>query len=277
MSSPRRTFDARVVRAPLDLAPDGSERRLRRVEEIHRHLRARRIGELESERLHRGKAARGFADLFRDPLRDLHVRGVELDVERDERRPRADDDRARLRVEHRGSGVGRVRRREHVAETLVLRLADVREADALRTRGGARVEVDGDLVPLGDLAPEGVRQSDAFFHRHAGQRHERHDIHRAEARVLALVRAHVDLEVRGGDQRVRGGCNGVGVAGEREDRAVVIDVAGLIEEPDARNVADGFRESVDHVAAAALADVGHAFHQPRHGRSLASSPICGGL
>ena len=132
-------------------------------------------------------------------------------------------------------------------------------------------------MPLGDLASEGVRDGDALLHRYAGQRHERDDIHGAEARVLALVRAHVDLEVRGGDERVRGGCHGVRVAGECEDRAVVVDVAGLIEEPDARNVADGFREPVDHVAAAALADVRHAFDQPRHGPKTSVIPHLWGL
>ena len=236
MSSPRSTFTPASF-ARRSTSCQRSRATSGRVEEIHRHLRARRIGELESEGLHRGKSAGGFADLLCDLLRDLHVRGVELHVESDERRTRADNDRARLRVEHRGSRIRGVRCREQLAEALVLRLADVREADALRTQGGPRIEIDGDLVPLGDLASEGVRQSDALLHRHAGERDERHDVHSAEARVLSLVRAHVDLEVRGGDERVRGGCNGVGVAREGEDGAVVIDVAGLIEEPDARHVA----------------------------------------
>src|SRR5687768_15499890 len=49
--------DPCIVGAALDFAPDGGERGLRRVEEIHRHLRARWIGELESEGLHRGQSA----------------------------------------------------------------------------------------------------------------------------------------------------------------------------------------------------------------------------
>src|SRR5687767_9584235 len=73
-----------VVRATFDLSPYGRERSLVGVQKIHRHLGARWIGQLEAEGLHRGKAPRGFADLLGDALRDLHVRGVELDVERDQ-------------------------------------------------------------------------------------------------------------------------------------------------------------------------------------------------
>src|ERR1700704_3179692 len=90
--------------------------------------------------------------------------------------------------------------------------------------------------------------------------------------MLALVRAHVDLEVSRGNEAVRGGGHCVRVAGEGEHRAVVIDVAGLIEEPDAGDVADGFRESVDRVATPAFADVRHTLDQPRHGRSVIPHP-----
>src|SRR5439155_8463471 len=109
------------------------------------------------------------------------------------------------------------------------------------------------------------------------KRHERNDVHRAEARVLALVRAHVDLDEGGCDEGVRGGGHRVGVAGEGEDGAVVIDVTRLIEEPDPGDVADGLRQSVDHLAAAAFADVRHALHQPRHGASVPVIPHPWGL
>src|ERR1700704_355416 len=90
--------------------------------------------------------------------------------------------------------------------------------------------------------------------------------------MLPLVRAHVDLEVGGGNEGVRGGGHRIRVAGEGEDRAVVIDVAGLIEEPNAGDVADGLRQSVDRVAAPAFADVRHTLDQPRHGRSVIPHP-----
>ncbi len=48
---------ARVVRAALDFVPHRRERRLGRVEQIHRDLRARRTREREPERLDRGQAA----------------------------------------------------------------------------------------------------------------------------------------------------------------------------------------------------------------------------
>ena len=175
------------------------------------------------------------------------------------------------------SGVRHVRRREQLGESLVLRFADVGQADALRAHRRTRVEVDGDLVAGGDLMSEGMRDGDALLHRHAGERYERNDVHRAEPRVLALVRAHVDLAERRRDEGVGGGGHRVGVAGEREHGAVVIDVARLIEKADPGDAADGLRQSIDHVAAAAFADVRHALHQPRHGRSLPVIPHPWGL
>src|SRR5438132_7382995 len=175
------------------------------------------------------------------------------------------------------SGVRHVRRREQLSEALVLGFAYVGQADPLRAHGGARVEVHGYLVASGDLVPEDVCDGDALLHRHTGKRHERNDVHRAEAWVLALVRAHVDLEEGGCDEGVRGGGHRVGVAGKGEDGTVVVGVARLIEEPDAGDGADGLRQSVDHIAAAAFADVWHAFHQPRHGGSVPVIPHPWGL
>ncbi len=167
-------------------------------------------------------------------------------------------------MQHGWSGIGDVRRREQIREALVLRLADVGQADALRSRRGARVEVHRHVVTLRNLMAEAVRDRDALFHRHAGERNERHDVHRSEARMLARVRAHVDLAIRRGDEGMRGGRDRFGVAGEREHRAVVIAVARLVEKPNAGDLADGLRQPVDHIAAPALADIRHAFDQPRH-------------
>ena len=73
------------------------------VEQVHRDLGADRMPALrlldpEAVRLDARQAAAGLADAPRDPLRELDVVRVEVDVLGDEERPRADRDRAGPRV-----------------------------------------------------------------------------------------------------------------------------------------------------------------------------------
>jgi hypothetical protein len=108
-----------------------------------------------------------------------------------------------------------------------------------------------------------VRQGHAFVHRHARERDERDDVDGAEPGMLSPVRAHVDLAVRDVDESVRRGEDGIRLARVREDGAVVIYVGGLIQEAHALDRADRVRESVDDVAATALAHVGDALDEIR--------------
>src|SRR5512135_336835 len=84
-------IDPRRARSRFDLVPDLRERGPVEVEDVHRDLHPRGARELEAERLDPGEPARRLADLLRDALREPEVRRVELDVEGDEERPRADD------------------------------------------------------------------------------------------------------------------------------------------------------------------------------------------
>jgi hypothetical protein len=89
-------------------------------------------------------------------------------------------------------------------------------------------------------------------------RHEGDDVDRAEAGMFARVRAQVDRRERLVVHREDGGFQRGGVAGEREDRAVVRRIRGVVEQPRARHASDRRRDRIDHVAAPALADVGNA-------------------
>src|SRR5206468_9843896 len=107
-----------------------------------------------------------------DPLRELQIGRIELDVEGDEERSCPDDDRAGGGVHALRSRVGDMRGVEKSGESLVLGLADIGKPDALKARRRLRVEVHRYLVALRDLAPETVRELDALVHRHSGQRNE---------------------------------------------------------------------------------------------------------
>src|SRR5205807_8552425 len=119
--------------------------------------------------------------------------------------------------------------------------------------GGLRVEVHGHLVALRDLAAEAVRERDALVHRHAREWDERHDVDRAEPRVFALVRLHVDLAVREVDEGVRRAGNGVGLARVRADRAGVVHIPRAVGGTNALGRADGGGQAVDDAPAPSFA------------------------
>src|SRR5206468_4966266 len=118
----------------------------------------------------------------------------------------------------------------------------------------------------GDRGADAVRKRDAVGHRDAGERDEWDDVDRAETRMLPLVPAHVDGLVRRVDERERRALDRVGLAGEREDRAVVIGIARPIEQSYAGRCGDDPREAVDDVEPTAFTDVRNALDDARHGR-----------
>ena len=168
-------------------------------------------------------------------------------------------------MELRWSSVGDVRRRHGGCEPLVLRLiADVAELCPLRPQRGVRIEVHRYAVLLPHLFAEAVGERDGFGHGDAADRHERHDVNGAEARVFAFVRPHVDLGERCVHQCVGRLAYRLGLAGEREDRAVVVGVAGLIEKAHAGDGGDRGGDPRDDVRAPSFADIRYAFDQRCH-------------
>src|SRR5439155_27029025 len=115
-------------------------------------LRATELLDPEATGLDPRQAAAGLADPTRDPLRELHVARLEIDVVGDQERPSPDRDRARRgmqapRSEVRlSSGLA-----DRLLQPLVLSASDVGELDPVGPGGSLRVQVDRQLVALGDL------------------------------------------------------------------------------------------------------------------------------
>ncbi len=126
------------------------------------------------------------------------------------------------------------------------------------------------------VAADFPRERHAVRHRHAFERHERHDVHRADARMLAAMRAQIDVGDRALEQRQHRALDAGGVAGEREDRAVVRRVGGVIEQAHAVDRANRVGHRRDDLGPASFADVRHAFDDHtsrRFYRELTTDPI----
>ncbi len=156
------------------------------------------------------------------------------------------------------------------AQAFVLAAPDVGQLLAFRPVGGSRVEVDRDLEAGRDPLPEIARQFDAGVDGRVAQRDERDHVDGADARMLALVRVHVDLVDGGLDELLEGGCHGSILAGHREDGAVVARVARSIEQRHATDRADRVGHPVDDIEPPAFRHVGHRFDE--HALMLATRP-----
>ena len=120
---------------------------------------------------------------------------VEVDVVGDEERPRADGDRAGRRVQPRRAEVGLAAAlRDLGLEALVLAAPDVGQLDPLGPRAPPRRRGR----PAGRSGPRSARRTSRASSTQSSivvvaERHERDDVDRADPRVLAGVRVHVDL------------------------------------------------------------------------------------
>ena len=94
------------------------------------------------------------------------------------------------------------------------------------------IEIDRELEPLGDPGRERAGERDAVVHRGVAERHERDDVDRADARVLAGLRPCRSRRRRRRPPLERG-ATGVGVAGQGQHAPVVAGVARPVEEVDA--------------------------------------------
>src|SRR5205814_322287 len=84
----------------FDTRDDLVERGRLPVLDVHAHLDAARAGQVETERTDAGKPTAAFAHDLGDRESRLEV-ALDVDIEGDQRRPRADDDSACFRVEAR--------------------------------------------------------------------------------------------------------------------------------------------------------------------------------
>ena len=241
--------------------PDQPERGDREVEQVHRDLGTERmaslgLADLEPVRLELRQPAAGFADAAGDPLGEVDVVGVEVDVVGDEERARTDrygtggwmeSCRPEVRLAAALTDL--------VLEPLVLTAPNVGQALAVGPPSGASVEVDRQVEARRDPLPEGAREVDDLVHGRRPERDERDDVDRADARMLTLVGVHVDLVDRRGDEPLEGVADRVVLAGHREHRPVVARVARAVEQGDLGDGRDRVGKPVDDVEPAPLGDV----------------------
>ena len=223
--------------------------------------------------LHETVAAAALPDGLCDAPGDLHVRGAQVDVVGDERHPRADHHGPRG-----GMGLGRteVGLPERVAhplgEALELAAPHVLEVAPVGGRGRLFVEEHGDLEALRHRLAHVPGQRHAVLHGRALDGDERHDVHGAHARVLALVAAQVDAAYGHLEEREQAGPERRLVADQGQDAAVVVLVGLDVEDAQARDRLQGRDRGVDHLGAPSLADVGDRLDDPRHGPSYHNPP-----
>src|ERR1700694_2086498 len=191
-----RRFDLAltVLRVVAHHAEDLPDVRDAVIGEIHRDLDKAAVGELEAQCLDVRQTTRGGANRFRDVLRDLHVRGLEIDVVGDQRDAGAHGGRTRAEVDLRRTLVWRTVRVRDVADQILEAAApNLLQLAALDSTRGFAVVIDGDVELLPEARAESMRQVDAQAHRQVGKRHEGDDVDRAHPRMLATVLAEVDL------------------------------------------------------------------------------------
>ena len=141
-------------------------------------------------------------------------------------------------------------------------LSDQLEPTPLRARRRVLIEEHRN-TQAPDAFPDSPRQRDRIGHRGVAQRDEGHDVERADSWMNAGVPAEIDqlhgvcCERDGGIREVRR------ITGERQDRPMVRGVGRAVEQTDALDAADCFRERVHDRRIASLADVWNALEE-RH-------------
>jgi hypothetical protein len=151
-----------------------------------------------------------------------------------------------------------------LAQLLEADVAHVGQVPALGAQRRGLVEVDRDLELASDALAQRVRGAHALLHRRALERHERHDVGRADARVLALVLRQVDQLLGLGDGAERGLAALARRADEGHDGAVVARVQAVVDQLHAAHGADRRPGSARRQRAAPFAEVGDALDE-RHG------------
>ena len=246
----------------LDPRDDLVQRRGLVVLDVHAHLHEARARELEPERADAREPAVLLAYEPRNLARSLDA-ATEVDVERDQRPPGADEHAAGTFIQPRRAEV----RRELARVDPALQLgrparseergaAPVRELSVQENR---QAELGTD--PLGDLERHRPRPR----HVRTLQCDDRNDVRGADARMGAFVPPEVDPLPRArdtGDKRL----HQLVLAHEREDRAVVIGVGVNVEE--ARVLDERRGERVERLPVAALREVRHGLERKRHPRSV---------
>ena len=156
-------------------------------------------------------------------------------------------------------------RRDLGPEPLVLATADVRERSTVGTGRGGFVQIHGDLQFIGDPLSDGTSDCDTIVHGNARDGDEGEHVDSPHPRMFASMTIHVDQ--LHGLLRTSERCLGDtgAIADEGDDGPVVVRIHLLIEDSDLGHGADGLRDRIDDILAAALREIGDALDDLRHG------------
>src|SRR5437899_5414065 len=243
------------------------ERRLVIINHVHGHLYEPAIREFESFRPYGRQSAVALPNGLGDSLRDADIRRPEVHVPGDEDGTRSDDACARGRMEPQGAEIRpAVRiRRDLDLQTLIFPTADVRQSATVGTGRGGLVQVDRHVQLVGNPLSDRAGEADTIVHRDARDGDKGEDVESSHPWMFALVTIHVD-PLHG---LLRTSERGLGdtsaIANERDYGAIVVRVHLLIKDSDPGDGADGLRDCVDDILAAALGEIGDALDDLRHG------------
>src|SRR3989442_7267537 len=155
-------------------------------------------------------------------------------------------------------------RRDLDLQALVFPTADIRQSATVGTGRGCLVQVDRHVQLVGNSFSDRAREAATIVHRDARDGDKGEDVESSHPRMFALVTIHVD-PLHG---LLRTSERGLGdtsaIANERDDGAIVVRVHLLIKDSDGGDGADGLRDRVDDILAAALGEIWDALDDLRH-------------
>ena len=260
--SPRRSFR-------FDAREDLVQRGGLVILDVHAHLCVTGERKCESERTYAGKAAARLTHDRGDRARDLDVVRREVDVERDQGTPHADDDAAGARVELGWTEI----RRELTCVDPTLQLVWSAAAEEGRPPARRKLSVQEDRQcelladPLGNASGRDPRALAVL----GSQRNDGHHVGGADARMSALVPPQVDPIARARHSAHEGVDERSVLADDRKYGTVVVPVGVNVEHLRVRG--ERSTQRLDRVGVASLREVRHRLERQLHGRTLGAVKV----
>jgi ubiquinone/menaquinone biosynthesis C-methylase UbiE len=233
------------------------------VLDVHAHLDAAGPWQVQPQGADSGKAAVTLADNRRDRPCIVERRPAKIDVERDQRPPRANDDTARARIQ---LGRAEVRlelsRREPAREAV---RATLPKEGRTASRRKLAVEEHRQRELVADAPAELERGGPSPLHVARAQGDDRNNIRRSDPRMCTLVVPQVDPLASDGDPGEQRLDQHHVVTDQREHRPVVVGIGMDVEK--ARTSAERRPDRVDRLPVAPFGEVGHRLER-KHDRTL---------
>ena len=223
--------------------------------------------EANADCLDAGEPAVSLADGARDRPCGIEVVGCEVDVERNEGAPGTDRRCAGRRMRSGWSEIGNPGAALHLLrESFEPPASNRLERLAFRLRGRITVQKYRNGEALRHGFADAPSQCHAIGHGGIAYRNERNDIDRTDPRVFSLVGSQVDPRDGNLVEAQNSLHERVGVADNREDRAVVGRICRMVEERRAVDELHGVHKGMKNILVPPLADVRNRL-EDRHGRN----------